>query len=224
VTPDPLEIHRIVSMPYDENTYVVSLSGRDDCVVIDPGLQPEKILSYLDQKGLTPSAILCTHGHSDHIGGNAALKERWPESPIVIGRGDAAKLTDPVLNLSAVFDLAITSPPADVLLDEGATYSAAGLDFDVHEAPGHSSGHIVFLWRQSDAPIHVFGGDVLFRGSIGRTDFPDGSFEQLKDAIHGKLFLLPDDTLVLPGHGEPTTVGLEKQTNLWVGAPAGYEL
>jgi glyoxylase-like metal-dependent hydrolase (beta-lactamase superfamily II) len=100
-------------------------------------------------------------------------------------------------------------------------YSAAGIDLEVAHIPGHSSGHVVFIWRGA-RPIVVFGGDVLFAGSIGRTDFPDGSFEELAAGIHTKLFTLPDDTIVLPGHGPATTVGDEKRTNPFVGAPAGY--
>lgn len=190
-------------------------------MVFDPGLEPGKIAAILDRDGLTPAAILITHGHSDHIAGIAYLKRRWPQCPVVIGHGDAAKLTDARLNLSQDFGFPIVSPPADALVSEGDRYEAAGMAFEVLEIPGHSSGHVVFLWR-GDKPAVVFGGDVLFAGSIGRTDFPDGSFEQLASGIWMKLFSLPDDTIVLPGHGEPTTIGQEKRTNPFVGAPAGY--
>lgn len=218
-----LVVGRIVSMPFDENTYIAHLAGYGECVVIDPGLEPHTILEYLNDHSLRPAAILCTHGHSDHIAGNAALKQHWPECPVVIGAGDAEKLTDPDLNLSAPFGLPLVSPPADRTLREGEVFAAAGVEFDVLEAPGHSVGHIVLLCRQS-RPWRLFGGDVLFRGSIGRTDFPDGSFEALRDAIHQKLFTLPDDTIVLPGHGPETTIGREKRTNPFVGEPAGYTL
>jgi len=219
-TPE-LRVGRVVSMPFDENTYVAQLAGRSECIVIDPGLEPRLILDYLAEHGLAPAAILCTHGHSDHIAGNAALKQRWPACPLVIGAGDAAKLTDPDLNLSAAFGLPITSPPADHTLTEGERFTAAGVELHVFAAPGHSSGHIVFLCKQC-APWRVFGGDVLFRGSIGRHDFPDGDFDALRRAIHDKLFTLPDDTIVHPGHGPDTTIGHEKRTNPFVGAPAGY--
>jgi glyoxylase-like metal-dependent hydrolase (beta-lactamase superfamily II) len=211
----------IVSAPFEENTYVAWLAGRRDCLVVDPGLEPDEILNFLDEQSLEPAAILITHGHSDHIAGNGELKKRYPNCPLVIGRGDAPKLTDPALNLSAAFGAHLVSPPADVLLDEGDTYSAAGFDLEVREIPGHSSGHVVFVWHAGQ-PTVVFGGDVLFAGSIGRTDFPDGSFEDLASNIHAKLFTLPDSTQVLPGHGPPTTVGQEKRTNPFVGAPAGY--
>src|SRR5262245_31081677 len=89
----------IVSRPFGENTYVVWIDGRNDCLVVDPGLEPQKITAAIESRGLTPAAFLITHGHSDHIGGNGALKSHWPDCPIVIGASEAAKLTDPVQNL-----------------------------------------------------------------------------------------------------------------------------
>jgi glyoxylase-like metal-dependent hydrolase (beta-lactamase superfamily II) len=218
-----LQIGRVVSAPFDENTYIAHLDGRDDCVVFDPGLEPDAILAYLAKHGLAPAAIVCTHGHSDHIAGNAVLKLRWSGCTLVIGAGDAEKLINPVLNLSAAFGFAITSPPADRTLSEGERFSAAGLELDVLDAPGHSVGHVVLVCKQVQ-PWRLFCGNVLFAGGVGRTDFPDGSFEQLRDAIHHKLFTLPDDTIVLPGHGPETTIGGEKRMNPFVGAPAGYNV
>jgi len=127
-----------------------------------------------------------------------------------------AKLTDAILNLSAAFGMGITSPPADVTLRDGDTYSAAGFDLEAREIPGHSRGHVIYLWMGQDPPI-AFVGDVIFAGSIGRTDFPDGDFRQLIDGIRQKLFTLPDETILLSGHGPETTVGREKRTNPFVG-------
>ena len=211
----------IVSNPFQENTFVVSQPDTSTCLIVDPGLEPEKIFQVLTEQQLTPAAILVTHGHSDHIGGNHALKARWPECPIVIGHGDAAKLTDPKLNLSADYGIAITSPPADKMVAEGDRFTYAGVELEVLEIPGHSAGHVVYVARDS-TPIMVLGGDVLFAGSIGRTDFEDGDFQQLAEAIHSKLFTLPDDTVVLTGHGPETTIGAEKKANPFVGVPAGY--
>jgi hydroxyacylglutathione hydrolase len=207
----PLEIHTIVSEPFAENTYVVWLSGRDDVLVIDPGLEPELILEFLSERGLRAAAILNTHGHGDHIGGNSEMKRAFPAAPLMIGHGDAPLLTDPWLNMSAPFGQEVVSPPADRLLSEGETLELAGIALEVLEIPGHSPGHIVFVYR--DRPIVVFGGDVLFRGSIGRTDFPDGDGPGLIRGIQTKLFALPDDAVVYPGHGPVTTVGHEKRTN-----------
>jgi hydroxyacylglutathione hydrolase len=216
-------IATIVSAPFSENSYIAQLEDRKDCLIVDPGLEPAKILDYLDAESLTPAAILNTHGHADHIAGNAALKERWPDVPLAIGFGDSPALGDPRLNLSAGFGLRLISPAADILLREGDIYRAAGFELEVLDVPGHSPGHVVLIWRAA-SPVHVFGGDVLFAGSIGRTDLAGGSFPLLASGIHQKLFTLPDDTLVLPGHGEPTTIGHEKRTNPFVGEPAGYRL
>ncbi len=216
-----LRLTRIISNPFQQNTFVVSHADTSECLIIDPGLEPDKIVSVLEEQNLTPAAILITHGHSDHIGGNHAIKARWPECTIVIGGGDAAKLTDPTLNLSADYGTAITSPPADKTVADGDVFTAAGLALEVLEIPGHSIGHVVYLYRDG-SPMALFGGDVLFAGSIGRTDFPDGDFQQLADAIHGKLFTLDDETVVYPGHGPETTIGAEKRANPFVGEPAGY--
>jgi len=209
-----LEIQTIVSMPFEQNTYVVWRSGSTEALVIDPGLEPELILECLEQRGLTVAAILNTHGHADHIGGNAVLKERYPDAPLLIGINEARLLTDAEANLSAPFGFEIISPPADRTVVEGEKITFAGIDLEVLDIPGHSPGHVVFVHRGT--PTLVFGGDVLFRGSIGRYDFPGGNGKLLLDGIRKKLYALPDDTVVYPGHGPVTTVGHERHGNPFV--------
>ena len=202
-------------MPFDENTYLIGLQGREDCVVVDPGMEFDKILDELDRWQRTPVAILNTHGHIDHIAGNPAMKERWPDCPLVIGHGDAYKLLDPMANLSGLYGAGFVSPPADATLAEGDTYEAAGLSMRVMETPGHSPGHIVFLLEGDEAPL-LIGGDMLFRQSIGRTDFADGDSRAMEQSIRGKLYTLPDETVVFPGHGPETTIGFEKVNNPYI--------
>ena len=145
------------------------------------------------------------------------MKARWPDCPLVIGVAEAPKLTDPMLNLSAPFGLELISPPADRTVVEGEVLDYAGIELEVRDTPGHSSGHVVFVHRDT-TPSLVFGGDVLFRGSIGRTDFPDGDTDQLLRSIREKLLTLPDDTRVLPGHGDVTTIGEERAHNPFLGS------
>ena len=213
MSPD-LQIRTVVSSLFEENCYVVGLPGRSDCVVIDPGLDPDQVLDAVRESGRTVAAVLNTHGHADHIAGNAALKEAFPEAPLLIGAGDVPLLGDPMANLSGLFGMPLTSPPADRALVGGEVVEAGGLRFDVLDVPGHSPGHVAYVYRGS--PAVVFGGDVLFRGSVGRTDWPGADPETLLNSIRTRLYTLPADTVVYPGHGPVTTVGHERRTNPFV--------
>src|SRR5262249_46801973 len=141
----PLEIRTVVSQPFEENTYLVWLPERRDALVIDPGLEPELILDALRENGLTVAGILNTHGHADHIAGNAALKKASPEARLILGGGDEVMLRDAMANLSAPFGMRILSPPADRTVREGDAVELAGMRLEVLDIPGHSPGHVVFV-------------------------------------------------------------------------------
>jgi glyoxylase-like metal-dependent hydrolase (beta-lactamase superfamily II) len=187
-------------------------------VVIDPGFDSESLVFELKRRELDVAAILNTHGHADHIAGNLAMKEAYPDAPLWIGRNDRPLLLDPELNLSASFGIPFRSLDADRLVDDGDRIEVAGLVFEVREIPGHSPGSVAYICSQFDPPI-AFGGDVLFKGSIGRTDL-GGDLELLLEGIRRKLYVLPDATEVYPGHGPVTTIGQEKRSNPFVGDAA----
>jgi glyoxylase-like metal-dependent hydrolase (beta-lactamase superfamily II) len=215
IVPEPCYTVEVVeSAPFGQNAYVAWLEGRTDAIVVDPGFDPGSILQLLESRGLGLDAILDTHGHVDHIAGNAALKQAYPHAPLVIGRNEAILLTDARFNLSGPFGIPITSPPADRLVDDGEILEFAGFRFEVREIPGHSPGSVVY--RSMDLkPPFLFGGDVLFEGSIGRTDM-GGNYDQLMAGIVAKLLDLPDPTLVYSGHGPVTTIGRERRANPFI--------
>jgi len=206
-----VRIDVVVTQPFAENSLIVTGLTAGECLLVDPGFGPQSLVRAVESSGRTPVAILLTHGHIDHIAGIEMVRQRWPELPIWIGRGDAPMLTDANLNLSGQFGMPLVCPAADRLLDEGERLSLLGLEWLVREIPGHSPGHVVYILQGT--PGVVLGGDVLFQGSIGRTDFPGGSQSQLVAGIRQKLFTLPDETVVYPGHGPTTTIGREKRSN-----------
>ena len=213
-------ITAIESMPFGENSYVIWRQGHSDALVIDPGFDPRSILEVLERHGLGLAAILNTHGHADHIAGNQAMKEAFPAAPLIIGSNEVDLLHDPQANLSATFGLPVLSPAADRLVRDEDQLEVAGLRFRVREIPGHSPGSVVFICEEF-APGFVFAGDVLFAGSIGRTDL-GGNLPQLLAGIRSKLLSLPDETVIYPGHGPATTIGAERRSNPFVGEQAGF--
>ncbi len=205
--PAALYVKGLVVSPYGTNCYVVGAGG-GEVIVIDPGGDPDVILRLIESDVLTVTAIVDTHGHGDHIGANADLKARFG-CPVMIHEADAEFLTDPMLNLSAwLGEDTVVSPTADRLLQDGDEIAVGSVTFRVIHTGGHTPGGIC-LYTEG----HLFAGDTLFAGSVGRTDFPGGSMEQLITGIRGKLLVLPDDTIVYPGHGPTTSIGTEKAGN-----------
>lgn len=189
------------------NCYIVLHKESRSAVIIDPGDEADRIARRAVGLNAKIVAIVITHGHGDHIGANKELTEKFG-CPIYIGKPDAEMLTDIWLNLSAPFGMDTTSPPADRLLAEGDAVRIGTGELTVIETPGHSVGSITLLGSG-----FAIVGDLIFQGSIGRTDFPGGNHQQILSVIRQKIFSLDDDSLLLPGHGETTTVGEEKRTN-----------
>lgn len=175
--------------------------------VIDPGGPVSQVIEFIKQHGLVLKWIVNTHGHADHIVGNGALRNEFG-APILIQERDREMLLEPTANLSVFMGKGITSPDADKLLKEGDLLRLGSEVLQVIETPGHTPGGISLVTTGL-----LFSGDTLFFESIGRTDLPGGNHEQLLQSIRKKLMVLPPETIVLPGHGESTTIEHESQFN-----------
>lgn len=206
------------------NAWVVAPAGPGgECVLIDAPPDPHAILGNLRDKGLRLVAVLATHGHIDHVGGIAEVvgAQREPV-PVRIHDGDKHMLLDPIGTsttlgeLLAYEDIDLEPPELIAGLDDGERVSGAGMTFTAIHTPGHTQGSTCFLLEvDGEAPV-LFTGDHLFAGSIGRTDLPGGSFEQLMESMVEKILPMNDDVRVLPGHGDTTTVGKERTTNPFI--------
>lgn len=210
-----LEVAVFSPGPYATNCYVVSVKGGKECWIIDAGFEPEEMIEHVRASGKALAALILTHAHIDHIAGVAGVKKAFPLTPILIHEAERDWLSDAKLNLSFYSGMPVTAPKPDRPLREGETLSLDGMAFSIFHTPGHSPGSITLYAR--DASL-AFVGDALFSGSIGRTDFPGCSFEELEKSIKTKLYTLPDATRVLPGHGPATTIGREKSSNPYVQA------
>ena len=199
------------------NCYVVAPDSGGPAVVIDAPPDPAAIGTLLARRDLTPAALLLTHGHIDHVGGSGPFAASHP-TLTYLHPDDDFMSRHPAVVMERLFGVALSdaeaadyAPPVDTFdLADGQLIEAAGLTFEVLHTPGHSPGHCCFLLA---AEGMLFSGDQLFAGSIGRTDLPGGSFEQLMESMASKVLPLAHDTEVLPGHGPATTLARERATN-----------
>lgn len=207
-----IDLKVFVNNPYQENTYILS-DNTKECVIIDPGMytaaEQNAVVNYIKNQDLKPVLLLNTHCHIDHVLGNKfifdqyGLKPQFHEGELQMLQAVPAYAPQQGMR----YDL---SPEPEVFLASSGKISFGKTDLDILFAPGHSPAHLCFY---SKADALLIGGDVLFKGSIGRTDLPGGNYEILMSSIKNQLFTLPDEVKVYPGHGPLTTIGFEKLYN-----------
>jgi glyoxylase-like metal-dependent hydrolase (beta-lactamase superfamily II) len=190
------------------NTWLVWDDESLEAILIDPAANSKPLLDRISHLKL--KYIVNTHGHGDHIGGDIFFSKATG-ALLAIHEADAGMLIDNKKNLSAYMDMPLALRAADTLLKDGDRIRIGSYSFEIIHTPGHTPGGICLYCDKL-----LFAGDTLFEQSIGRTDFPGGSHSQLIHAIKSRLFILPDDTIVFPGHGPKTTIGIEKKTNPFI--------
>ncbi len=204
-----IEIRQMPLGPMQTNCYLVCCGETLQAAVIDPSFNGPGIQATAEEAGWVISHILLTHAHFDHVGGLADLKE-LTGAPIYIHPDAVAMLKEAAMS-AAFFGLRWPpTPPPDEMLAEGQVITVGNLRLTVLYTPGHAPGHVSFHLANHRV---LFDGDVLFQGSIGRTDLPGGDHDRLLQSIREQFLVLPDDTRVFSGHGPPTTIGAEKQHN-----------
>ncbi|AOT08410.1 MBL fold metallo-hydrolase [Pseudoalteromonas luteoviolacea] len=205
-----MKVLTIPVTPFMQNCRVIACESTGKAAIVDPGGDADKIIAVVKQHNLDVDLVLLTHGHLDHVGVSEALAKQF-NVDIVGPHIDDTFWLDGLPMQAQMFGFA----PHDSFLphhwlNEGDVVELGELRLQVRHCPGHTPGHVVFY---EPASATVLVGDVLFKGSVGRTDFPKGDASQLKHAIKTKLFTLDDETRVLSGHGEDTTIGYEKRNN-----------
>jgi hydroxyacylglutathione hydrolase len=201
--------------PVQENTYVL-YNGKNECCIIDPGCyfaeEKEVLKDYIEKTGLKPVLLLNTHCHLDHVFGNKFVHETWNLTLHIHEKEKPVLQRAPVAGKT--WQLPFDNYEGDLLLiKEGETIKVGDEELEIRFTPGHSPGSVIFYHK---AGGFVIGGDVLFNGSIGRTDLPGGDYDTLINSIQTQLFTLPDETKVYSGHGSLTTIGFEKMNNPYV--------
>lgn len=211
-----MNVKTLVFNPFQENTYIVwSKSG--ECAIIDPGMmyssECQAISAFIEEKGLTPTHLLNTHMHIDHVAGNEYISKKY--GLVAEGNIEDNFLAERVKEQAQMFGVPYSGSNVTIgkNLSENDIIIIGDESLKVIEIPGHSKGHIAFY---SEKDGLIFTGDALFQLSIGRTDLPTGNYNQLLTSIDTKLMTLPDETVVYPGHGNKTTIGFEREHNPYI--------
>lgn len=205
-----MQVYKFITSPIQVNTYLACDETKQGFIV-DPGGYSPQLTAKVKEEDITVAYIILTHGHGDHIGGVADFLRDFPAAKVVALEQERELLSDSSLNASMeICGRPVTVQP-DLYVKDHDTLTVGNTVLTFLHTPGHTRGGMCIL-----APDCVFSGDTLFRASIGRTDFYGGSFTDIKKSIREKLFLLPDSTLVLPGHMSETTIGYEKEHNPFV--------
>lgn len=200
-------IHKLEVGFLEANCYILASEKTKEGVVIDPGGEAERILKVVKQDRLKIKYIINTHGHFDHIAANAKVAKDT-KALICVHAGDAKALSEPGSSFSLLFGAPFSPVSPDVILTEGQVLKIGELNLKVLHTPGHTPGSISILAGQ-----YLFTGDLLFSGSVGRTDFPGSSHQDLLKSLREKVMCLPEKTQIYPGHGPETTLAKEKESN-----------
>lgn len=206
-----LKVNMYVVGPVQTNCYIARNTETDEIIIIDPGSAGRQLAEIINKEGYVPKGILLTHGHFDHTDGIADLASNISaDIPVYALDEEKKTLDDPNINLSASMGYGAKKYSADIYLRDGEEIELAGFRIKVIHTPGHTEGGCCYYIADQSA---LFVGDTLFAGSVGRTDFPEGSMSKLIRSIKDKLLILPDDTRVYPGHDSITTIADEKKYN-----------